>query len=159
MFVATCLGVLILSLKRSKAGSIVMADNLSIPADHEAERLNKFFRLEHGEAFITVKPLDQLQEVGIDRFNLGLRLDFLTYFILTSNSNSPSFALADCDERTHFILMLILGSGQTNKRHNAFQLYLCFHTYHALLRSTFKASSTTRLMQTSCSQASSSTFQ
>jgi hypothetical protein len=38
MFVATYLGVLIFILERSKSGSIAMA---SIPADHEAEWLNK----------------------------------------------------------------------------------------------------------------------
>jgi hypothetical protein len=41
MFVATHLGVLILILERSKAGSVAVSTNLSIPADHEAERLNK----------------------------------------------------------------------------------------------------------------------
>jgi hypothetical protein len=60
MFVATYLGVLILILKRSKAGSVAMSTNLSIPADHEAEQLNKCFRLEHGKALVPVKPLDQL---------------------------------------------------------------------------------------------------
>lgn len=40
MFVATYHRVLVLILERSKAGPIAMADNLLIPADHEAEWLN-----------------------------------------------------------------------------------------------------------------------
>jgi len=56
----TYLGVLILILERSKAGSVAMSDNLTIPADHEAERLNKCLYLSIEKALVPVKPLDQL---------------------------------------------------------------------------------------------------